>query len=103
MLLRRVQRSQSAFPGVKIKLRGGAGLALPLLHQYREFFAIEYVLGIPANCVFCRCTQPARQLERRYCLTQLPQRSFSRFRHRAHCWARQAASATKASTPLKGN
>ena len=38
MLLRLVPRLQAAFPGVKIKLRGDAGFALPLLYQFCEFF-----------------------------------------------------------------
>jgi hypothetical protein len=90
MLLRLVPRLQSAFPGVKIKLRGDAGFALPLLYKFCEFFAIEYALGIPANCVFHRRAEPRRQqLERCYHRTQLPQRSFSSFRHRARSWPRQ--------------
>jgi hypothetical protein len=52
MLLRLVPRLQSAFPGVPIKLRGDAGFALPLLYKFCEFFAIQYALGIPTNCVF---------------------------------------------------
>jgi len=28
------------------------GFALPLLYDFCEFFGIQYVLGIPANCVF---------------------------------------------------
>jgi hypothetical protein len=90
MLLRLVPRLQSAFPGVTIKLRGDAGFALPLLYQFCEFFAIEYALGIPANCGFKRRAQPRqKQLQRRYRRTQLPQRSFSSFRHRARRWPRQ--------------
>jgi Transposase DDE domain group 1 len=54
MLLRLVPRLQSAFPEVKIQLRGDAGLALPLLYEFCEFFQIEYAQGIPANCVFQR-------------------------------------------------
>ena len=41
MLLRLVPRLQAAFPGVKIKLRGDAGFALPLLYEFCEFFAIR--------------------------------------------------------------
>src|SRR5437660_1108315 len=51
MLLRLVPRLQAAFSGVKIKLRGDAGFALPLLYEYCEFFGIDYALGIPANVV----------------------------------------------------
>src|SRR5437868_8188467 len=47
MLLRLVPRLQSAFPGVKIKLRGDAGFAFPLLYQFCEFFGIQYAIGIP--------------------------------------------------------
>ena len=54
MLVRLVPRLEAAFPGVKIKLRGDAGFALPLLYQFCEFFALEYALGTPANCVFKR-------------------------------------------------
>jgi len=103
MLLRLAPRLQSAFPGVKIKLRGDAGFALPLLYQFCEFFDIEYVLGIPANSVFQRHAQPRRQqLERRYGRTHLPQRSFSSFRHRARSWPRQRRICYKAEHTAAG-
>ena len=90
MLLRLVPRLQSAFPGVPIKLRGDAGFALPRLYAFCEFFDIEYAIGIPANCAFQRRAEPRqKQLKRRYRRTQLPQRSFSSFRHRARSWPRQ--------------
>ena len=90
MLLRIVPRLEHAFPGVPIKLRGDAGLALPLLYEFCEFFGIQYTLGIPANCVFQRHAEPLqKKLKRRYRRTQLPQRSFSSFRHRAGSWSRQ--------------
>src|SRR2546422_4239011 len=90
MLLRLVPRLQSAFPGVQIQLRGDAGFALPLLYEFCEFFEIEYAIGIPANCVFQQRAEPRqKQLKRRYRRTQLPQRSFSSFRHRARSWPRQ--------------
>src|SRR5271169_2724847 len=90
MLLRLVPRLQAAFPEIKIKLRGDAGFALPLLYEFCEFFGIEYALGIPANCVFQRRAEPRqKQLQRRYRRTQVPQRSFSSFRHRAHSWSHQ--------------
>ncbi|HEX2715168.1 MAG TPA: IS1380 family transposase [Candidatus Acidoferrales bacterium] len=90
MLLRIVPRLQRAFPGVPIKLRGDSGLALPLLYEFCEFFGIQYALGIPANCVFQRRAEPLqKKLKRRYRRTELPQRSFSSFRHRAHSWSRQ--------------
>ena len=90
MLLRLVPRLQSAFPGVKIQLRGDAGFALPLLYEFCEFFNLEYALGIPANCLFQRRAEPRqKQLKRRYRRTQLPQRSFSSFRHRARTWSHQ--------------
>ena len=90
MLLRLVPRLQAAFPEVKIKLRGDAGFALPLLYEFCEFFGIQYALGIPANPVFQRRAEPRqKQLKRRYRGTQLPQRSFSSFRHRARSWPRQ--------------
>ena len=47
ILLRLVPRLQAAFPGVKIKLRGVASFALPMLYKFCEFFHIEYALGIP--------------------------------------------------------
>jgi len=90
MLLRLVPRLQAAFPEVKIKLRGDAGFALPLLYQFCEFFGIQYALGIPANQVFQRRTEPRqKRLKRRYRRTQLSQRSFSSFRHRARSWSHQ--------------
>jgi hypothetical protein len=90
MLLGLVPRLQAAFPKVKIKLRGDAGLALPLLYLFCEFFHIQYAVGIPANCVFRRRAEPLqKKLKRRYRRTQLPQRSFSSFRHRARSWPRK--------------
>ena len=103
MLLRLVPRFEAAFPGVKIKLRGDAGFALPLLYQFCEFFEIEYALGIPANCVFKRRAEPRqKQLKRRYRRTQLPQRSFSSFRHRARSWPRQRRICYKAEHTATG-
>jgi Transposase DDE domain group 1 len=72
MLLRLVSRLQSAFPGVKIKLRGDAGFAFPLLYEFCEFFAIQYAIGIPANCVFQQRAEPRqKQLKHRYRRTQV--------------------------------
>src|SRR5215472_7643424 len=72
MLLRLVPRLERAFPGVRIKLRGDAGFALPLLYDFCEFFGIQYVLGIPANCVFQRRAERLRKkLKRRYRRTEL--------------------------------
>jgi hypothetical protein len=103
MLLRLVPRLQSAFPGVKIRLRGDAGFALPLLYEFCEFFGIEYALGIPANCVFQRRAEPRQQqLQRRYRRTQLPQRGFSSFRHRARSWPRQRRICYKAEHTAAG-
>jgi len=85
LLLRIVPRLQQAFPDVRIRLRGDAGFALPLLYDFCEFFGIHYVLGIPANCVFQhRAERLQKKLKRRYCRTELPQRYHSSFRHRAH-------------------
>jgi hypothetical protein len=90
MLLRLVPRLEAAFPGVPIKLRGDAGFALPLLYVFCEFFGIQYAFGIPANCVFQQRSEPRqKQLKRRYRRTQLAQRGFSSFRHRARSWPRQ--------------
>ncbi len=90
LLLRLVPRLQAAFPKVKIQLRGDAGFALPLLYEFCEFFGIQYTLGIPANSVFQRRAESRqKRLQRRYRRTQLPQRSFSSFRHRARSWSRQ--------------
>jgi hypothetical protein len=103
MLLRLVPRLQAAFPGITIKLRGDAGFALPLLYDFCEFFAIQYAFGIPANCVFQRHAQPLqKKLRRRYRRTQLPQRSFSSFRHRAGSWLRQRRICYKAEHTAAG-
>jgi Transposase DDE domain group 1 len=59
-------------------------------HEFCEFFGIQYVIGIPANVVFQRRAEPLqKKLKCRYRRGQLPQRSFSSFRHRAHSWVRQ--------------
>jgi hypothetical protein len=103
MLLRLVPRLQAAFPGVKIKLRGDAGFALPLLYEFCEFFALEYALGIPANCVFQqRAKARQKQLKRRYHRTQVPQRSFSSFPHRARSWSHQRRICYKAEHTAAG-
>ena len=89
MLLRLVPRLEAAFPGVPIKLRGD-GFALPLLYDFCEFFGIQYAMGIAANSVFQHRAEPLqKKLKRRYRRSQLPQRSFSSFRHRARSWSRQ--------------
>ncbi len=103
MLLRLVPRLQTAFPGVKIKLRGDAGFALPLLYEFCEFFGIQYALGIAANQVFQRRAEPRqKRLQRRYRRTQLPQRSFSSFRHRARSWSHQRRICYKAEHTAAG-
>ena len=103
MLLRLVPRLQTAFPNIKIKLRGDAGFALPLLYQFCEFFDIQYALGIPANQVFQRRAESRqKQLKRRYRRTQLPQRSFSSFRHRARSWSHQRRICYKAEHTVAG-
>jgi len=90
MLVRLVPRLEAAFPGVKIKLRGDAGFALPLLYEFCEFFGIQYVLGIPANVVFQRRAELLqKRLARRYRRSRVPQRRFSSFRHRAGRWSHQ--------------
>jgi Transposase DDE domain group 1 len=104
MLLRLVPRLEAAFPGVLIKLRGDAGFALPLLYEFCEFFGIQYVFGIPANCVFQQRSEPRqKQLQRRYRRTQLPQRGFSSFRHRARSWPRQRRICYKAEHTAVGS
>jgi hypothetical protein len=103
MLLRLVPRLQAAFPGVPIKLRGDAGFALPLLYDFCEFFGLQYALGIPANCVFQRRAEPLqKKLKRRYRRTQLPQRSFSSFRHRAGSWSHRRRICYKAEHTAAG-
>ena len=47
LLLRLVPRLQAAFPDVKIKLRGDAGFALPLLYEFCEFFGISMPSAFP--------------------------------------------------------
>jgi predicted secreted protein len=103
MLRRLVPRLQAAFPGVPMKLRGDAGFALPLLYKFCESFGIEYALGIPANSVFQQRAEPLqKKLQRRYRRTQLPQRSFSSFRHRARSWPRQRRVCFKAEHSAAG-
>ena len=103
MLLRLVPRLQAAFPHIRIKLRGDAGFALPLLYEFCEFFGIQYALGIPANAVFLRRAEPLQnRLKRRYRHTQLPQRSFSSFRHRARSWSHQRRICYKAEHTAAG-
>jgi len=103
MLLRLVPRLEAAFPGVKIKLRGDAGFALPRLYQFCEFFGIEHAIGIPANGVFQRRAEPLqKKLKRRYRRTQLPQRNFSSFRHRARSWPHQRRICYKAEHSATG-
>lgn len=103
MLLRLVPRLEAAFPGVPIKLRGDAGFALPLLYEFCEFFGIQYALGIPANAVFQRRAEPRqKRLACRYRRTQIPQRSFSSFRHRARSWSRQRRICYKAEHTATG-
>jgi len=103
MLLRLLPRLQAAFPEVKIMLRGDAGFALPLLYEFCEFFGIQYALGIPANQVFQRRAEPLqKRLRRRYRRTQVPQRSFSSFRHRARSWSHQRRICYKAEHTAAG-
>src|SRR5579872_4971832 len=100
MLLRLVPRLQTAFPNIKIKLRGDAGFALPLLYEFCEFFDIQYALGIPANQVFQRRAESRqKQLKRRYRRTQLPSAASPAFAIAPAPGRTSAASATRPSTP----
>ena len=103
MLARLIPRLQAAFPGVQIKLRGDAGFALPLLYDFCEFFGLQYAFGIPANSVFQRRAERLQKsLQRRYRRTQLPQRGFSSFRHRARSWPHQRRICYKAEHTAAG-
>jgi Transposase DDE domain group 1 len=90
LLLRIIPRLQREFSNVRIKLRADAGFAMPLLHEFCEFFGIQYVLGIGTNS---RLQGKAQRLEhrlaKRYRRTGQPQRSFSSFRYRAHSGSHQ--------------
>src|SRR6266571_3158563 len=86
-----------------IHLCGDEGFAFPLLYQFCEFFDIQYAIGIPANCVFQQRAQSRqKQLKRRYRRTQVPQRSFSSFRHRARSWSHQRRICYKAEHSAAG-
>jgi hypothetical protein len=90
LLLRIVPRLQREFPKARIKLRADAGLALPLLYEFCEFFCIQYVIGIAANPRLQVQAQPLqRRLAQRYRRTGQPQRSFSSFLYRAYSWSHQ--------------
>ena len=103
MLLRLVPHLEAAFPQVKIRLRGDAGFALPALYRFCEFFGIEYAIGIPANRVFQQRAEPLqKKLRRRYRRTQVPQRSFSSFPHRARSWPRRRRICYKAEHTAAG-
>ena len=67
--------------------------------------ASQKAIGIPANCVFQQRAQPLqKQLKQRYRRTQLPQRGFSSFRHRARDGRlRSAARRTAAELSLGGS
>jgi len=96
-------RDWNAFPGVPIKLRGDAGFALPLLYQFCEFFGLQYAFGIAANAVFQRQAEPLqKRLARRYRRTEVPQRRFSSFQHRAGSWSRQRRICYKAEHTVTG-
>ena len=98
LLLRLVPRLQAAFPGVKIKLRGDAGFALPLLYLFCEFFGIQYALAFPPTRSSNGEPTSAETSDRRYRRTN-PAARFSSFRHRARSWSRHAGSATRPNTP----
>lgn len=103
MLARLVPRLQAAFPGVRIQLRADAGFALPLLYEFCEYFDIQYAIGIGVNPVFQQRAEPQQEhLALRYRRTQLPQRSFSSFRHRARSWPRQRRICYKAEHTASG-
>ena len=74
-----------------------------MLYEFCEFFGIQYALGIPANQVFQRRAEPRqKRLPRRYRRMQLPQRSFSSFRHRDRRWSHQRRICYKAAHTAAG-
>jgi len=90
LLLRIVPRFQREFTEARIKLRAGAGFALPLRYEFCEFFGIQYVIGIAVNSRLQEKAQRLqRPLARRYRRTSNPQRSFSSFLYRAYSWSHQ--------------
>jgi DDE family transposase len=57
----------------------------------------------PANCIFQQRVEPRqKQLKMRYRRTDLPQRGFSSFRHRARIWSRQRRICYKAEHTAAG-
>ena len=88
-----VARLRAAFPGVRIIVRGDAGLGVPTMYHICERLEIDYTFGLGMNATLKRRSDALLE----HCLEQFaatgqPQRKFCAFWYQAESWpAPQAA------------
>lgn len=91
ILKRVLNRIQSAWPKVKIRLRGDSKFSSPEVHDLCESLSVQYVLGLGTNSALKKKGQPL--MDKALELDQLrdrdsgkPVRLFGSFSHRAKSW-----------------
>jgi len=104
MILKRIiQKFKRAFPGVKLIIRGDAGLAVPELYEYCEEENLGYVIGLIRNDVLERGIQELLdEVKSRYEKTQKKQKLFEEIEYQAGSWSKQRRVVMKAEWLEKG-
>lgn len=104
MILKRIiQKLKRAFPGVKLIIRGDAGLAVPELYEYCEEENLGYMIGLIRNDVLERGIQELLdEAKSRYEKTQKKQKLFGEMWYQAGSWPKQRRVVMKAEWLEKG-
>jgi len=85
-----VQRLRSAWPGVRIHLRGDSGFGTPVMYEACERLEIDYTLGIGMNATLKKWSDSLlNEAVSRRDATGQSQRLFTAFWYRAESWPAQ--------------
>ena len=83
-----VTRLRTAFPGVRIRVRGDCGFGNPTMYDVSERLEITYTYGLSTNPVLQRESEELlAEAERLWEQTREPQRLFAGFWYRAGTWS----------------
>jgi hypothetical protein len=90
-LARLVAALRERWPGVRIVLRADSWFAAPAIYDWCEDHWVAYAIGLPANCVLDRESQPWREAAERAASTSPAKaaRRFGEFPYRAKSWRRE--------------
>ena len=94
--------SGGRFPGVKIKMRGDANFALPLLYRLSEFSGLEYALAFPEWVCAASCRTAAETSQPALSPHPTSAAQLLQFSHRAGSWSRRRRICYKAEHTAAG-